>query len=69
MRVPGATLILVWCWRIIRWARIAYREDAELGRAAVVDVDASGPNVPAFVDREPPAATEGCVRIRTAVRR
>lgn len=47
----------------------AYREDAALSRAAVVDVGASGPNAPAFVDREPRPAIDGCVVIRGAVRR
>jgi len=47
----------------------AYREDAELSRAAVVDLGASGPDAPAFVDREPRPAIDGCVRIRPAVRR
>jgi len=47
----------------------AYREDAELSRAAVVDLDASGPNAPAFVDRESRPAIGGCVGIRSAVGR
>lgn len=47
----------------------AYREDAELSRAAVVDLDAAGPDAPAFVDREPRPAIDGCLRIRPAVRR
>ena len=47
----------------------AYREDAELSRAAVVDLDASGPDAPAFVDREPRPPIDGCVGIRGAVRR
>ena len=47
----------------------AYREDAELSRAAVVDLDAIGPDVSAFVDRESRSAIDGCVGIRTAVRR
>ena len=47
----------------------AYREDAELSRAAVVDLNASGPNARAFVDRERRPAIDGCVGIRGAVRR
>jgi hypothetical protein len=47
----------------------AYREDAELSRAAVVDLDASGPDAPAFIEREPRPAIGGCVGIRSAVRR
>ena len=47
----------------------AYREDAELSRAAVVDLDVSAPNVRAFVDRPPRPAIDGCVAIRRAVRR
>lgn len=46
----------------------AYREDAELSRAAVVDLDAVGPDASAYVDREPRSAIDGCVRIRNAVR-
>jgi hypothetical protein len=47
----------------------AYREDAELSRAAVVDLHAPGPDASAFVDREPRRAIDGCVGIRPAVRR
>lgn len=47
----------------------AYREDAVLSRAAVVDLGAPGSNAPAFVDREPRPAIDGCVVIRPAVRR
>ncbi len=47
----------------------AYREDAMLSRAAVVDLDAPGPNAPAFVDRKPRPAIDGCISIRGAVRR
>ena len=47
----------------------AYREDASLSRAAVVDVGAPGPNARAFVGREPPPVIDGCVVIRAAVRR
>ena len=47
----------------------AYREDALLSRAAVVDIGAPGPNARAFVDREPRPVIDGCVVIRAAVRR
>jgi hypothetical protein len=47
----------------------AYREEAALSRAAVVDLGAPGPDVPAFVNREPRRAIDGCVGIRGAVRR
>ena len=47
----------------------AYREEAALSRAAVVDLGAPRPDTPAFVDREPRPATDGCVVIRPAVRR
>jgi hypothetical protein len=47
----------------------AYREEAALSRAAVVDLGSPGPNAPAFVDRDPRPAIEGCVVIRAAVRR
>jgi hypothetical protein len=47
----------------------AYREDAVLSRAAVVDLDAPGPNAPAFVDRRSRPVIDGCVGIRGAVRR
>ena len=46
----------------------AYREDAELSRAAVVDLGASGPDAPAFVEREARPTIGGCVGIRSAVR-
>src|SRR6185436_100119 len=46
----------------------AYREDAELSRAAVVDLDVSGANAPAFVDRRSHPAIDGCVGIRSAAR-
>ena len=47
----------------------AYREQAALSRAAVVDLGAPGPDAPAFVNREPRPAIDGCVGIRGAVRR
>jgi hypothetical protein len=47
----------------------AYREEAALSRAAVVDLGAPGPDAPAFVNREPHPAIDGCVGIRNAVRR
>jgi FtsH-binding integral membrane protein len=47
----------------------AYREEAALSRAAVVDLGAPRPDTPAFVDREPRPAIDGCVVIRPAVRR
>jgi hypothetical protein len=47
----------------------AYREEAALSRAAVVDLGDPGPNAPAFIDREPRPAIDGCVVIRGAVRR
>jgi len=47
----------------------AYREEAALSRAAVVDLGSPGPDAPAFVDREPRPAIDGCVVIRDAVRR
>ena len=46
-----------------------YREEALLSRAAVVDLGAPGPDAPAFVNREPRPAIDGCVGIRDAVRR
>jgi hypothetical protein len=45
----------------------AYREDAELSRAAVVDLDANA-GAPAFVNRKPRPPIDGCVGIRPAVR-
>jgi len=50
-------------------ATSAYREEAALSRAAVVDLGALGPDDPAFVNREPRPALGGCVGIRSAVRR
>ena len=47
----------------------AYREEAALSRAAVVELGAPGPDAPAFVKREPRPTIEGCVAIRSAVRR
>ena len=47
----------------------AYREEAALSRAAVVDLGSPGPDTPAFADREPRPAIDGCVVIRDAVRR
>jgi hypothetical protein len=47
----------------------AYREEAELSRAAVVDLGAPGPDDAAFVNREPRPAIDGCVAIRGAGRR
>ena len=47
----------------------AYREDAELSRAAVVDLDVPGPDAPAFVERESRPAIDGCVGLSRAVRR
>jgi FtsH-binding integral membrane protein len=46
----------------------AYREDAELSRASVVDLNAPGPDASAFVDRQSRPAIDGCVGIRRAVR-
>ena len=50
-------------------AIVVYREEAELSRAAVVDLGAPAPDAPAFVDREPRPSIDGCVGIRGAVRR
>ena len=47
----------------------AYREEAALSRAAVVDLGHAGPDAAAFVDREPRPGIGGCVAIRPAVRR
>jgi FtsH-binding integral membrane protein len=46
----------------------AYREETDLSRAAVVDLDAAGPDAPAFMDRRSRPAIDGCVGIRSAVR-